>query len=85
MRTAKITVEGNTYALENRWIKRVIRVDAHGVITTNVQYLGEELLKNIHHEFQMAVNRVLLTGYSERLLRIVDGNEEQHTCDLTFL
>ena len=73
MKTASITRTANTFTLQNRWLSRVISISERGVITTSFSYQGEELLKKIHHEFQVSVNRKLITGYQETQFRIVDG------------
>ncbi len=85
MKTASIRKSDNTYILENRWVRRVIRIDDQGVITASFAYMGQELLKSIHHEFQVAVNRRLITGYQENQLRIVDGQMEHHDTDIRFI
>ena len=85
MKTASITQTGNTFTLQNRWLSRVISISERGVITTSFSYQGEELLKKIHHEFQVSVNRKLITGYQETQFRIVDGQMEHHETDIRFL
>lgn len=80
-----ITRNDNVFTLENKWICRMIRIDERGVITTSFSYKGQELLKNIHHEFQISVDRRLVTGYQETLLRTVDGQMEHHDTDIHFI
>ena len=85
MKTASIIKQDNTFVIENQWIRRVIRIDEHGVITSSFSYLGQELLKKNHHEFQISVDRHLITGYREELHRIVDGQMEHHDADIRFI
>ena len=85
MKTASITRTENTFILKNRWLSRTISIDERGVLTSSLTYQGEELLKKIHHEFQVSINRKLITGYQETQFRMVDGQMEHHETDIRFL
>ncbi|MBE6358872.1 MAG: hypothetical protein E7057_06460 [Lentisphaerae bacterium] len=85
MKTAKITIDNNTFVLENRWMRRELLLNDNGIITTSFTYEGQELLKHIHHEFQVSIDRQLVSGYSEKVLRTVDGNMEENSCDIAFI
>ena len=84
MKKAHITVKDGIFTLENQWIKRVIQVDESGVLTKSFMYENEELLQENRTEFMIAINRKLITSFTKKIFREVDGKREEHCNELVF-
>ena len=84
MEKASVRADGTVFTLENRWIRREIRVDEQGVLTRSFRFDHEELLKENRTEFMIAVDRKLLTSFTKKLRREVDGQWEEHRNELFF-
>lgn len=84
MKKAVITGKDGIFTLENQWLKQIIRVSGQGVLTSSFRFENEELLKPNRTEFMLAVDRELVTSFTKKIRREVDGQWEEHRNELLF-